>query len=443
MLRLGIHYIEPRRVGFFIAEEAALSAAFLAAASATAWSIGVAPNLTRMIASAIAIGAAMEFALSLADLHDLRVALEDAGHGRRLLKVLGAISIASALAMLVALRHDPGAAPMAAGVAGACLAVLGTRTFLPALDRYSSLKTKVFLVGEGQAAHRLVREIQRDGTVEVAGFCGPQTEGLADKARAAGACAVVVATDDRRGAPTEELLRCRTEGLDVADSAIFAARALHRLPVELVKPSDLIYGDGFVASAWVRIGRRAVSVAAALTLLVLTSPLLLAAAILIKLEGDGPILFRQERVGRHGKTFNILKLRTMGVNAEQKGAAWAKTDDPRVTRIGKWLRRFRVDELPQLINVLRGDMELVGPRPERPQFVDMLRKQIPFYDLRHLVPPGITGWAQVCYPYAASVEEAREKLQYDLYYVRHLGVVFDMFILLMTARTILLGRGAR
>jgi lipopolysaccharide/colanic/teichoic acid biosynthesis glycosyltransferase len=139
----------------------------------------------------------------------------------------------------------------------------------------------------------------------------------------------------------------------------------------------------------------------------------------------------------------MLKLRTMTVGAEKQGAQWAKTDDPRITRVGKYLRRFRVDELPQLINVLRGEMELVGPRPERPEFVALLRRQIPFYDLRHVVPPGITGWAQVCYPYAASVEEAREKLQYDLYYVRHASVFFDLFIMLLTARTILLGRGAR
>jgi exopolysaccharide biosynthesis polyprenyl glycosylphosphotransferase len=443
MVRLGIHYIEPRRVGFFVAEEAALVLAFVACASGASHALGLAVPPAHLCAAALVAGAGIAFALSLADLHDLRVALADALHGRRLLRVLGAVSLVAGVAVGLLLRRDPVAIAVAAGLGGASLAVIAMRAALPALGRHAALHTRVFLVGEGEAARRLVREIQRDGTVDVVGFAGSQVSDLARRARAAGARAVVVATDDRRGLPMEELLRCRTAGLDVTDAASFAARALHRLPIDLVKPSDLIYGDGFRAPLLVRFGRRAISVAAALTLLVLASPLLLLAALLITLDGDGPVLFRQERVGKDDRPFHMLKLRTMCVGAEAGGAKWAGTDDPRVTRVGKWLRRFRVDELPQLVNVLRGEMDLVGPRPERPAFVAMLRRHIPFYDLRHLVAPGITGWAQVCYPYAASVEEAREKLQYDLYYVRHLGVAFDLFILLLTARTILLGRGAR
>jgi lipopolysaccharide/colanic/teichoic acid biosynthesis glycosyltransferase len=178
-------------------------------------------------------------------------------------------------------------------------------------------------------------------------------------------------------------------------------------------------------------------------LLVLMAPLILVAALAIKLDSRGPVLYAQDRVGAQGRPFRMLKLRTMRVDAEPSGARWATKDDPRVTRVGRLLRRFRVDELPQLLNVLRGDMGVIGPRPERPEFVAELRQRIPYYDLRTLVPPGITGWAQICYPYAASLEEAREKLHYDLYYVKHLSVRLDLTILFHTAKVVLFGRGAR
>jgi lipopolysaccharide/colanic/teichoic acid biosynthesis glycosyltransferase len=170
---------------------------------------------------------------------------------------------------------------------------------------------------------------------------------------------------------------------------------------------------------------------------------LLIVAALIKLDSRGPVFYSQERVGLNGRNFKMLKFRTMRNDAEAAGVKWAQKDDPRVTRLGKYLRRFRVDELPQLINVLRGEMGVVGPRPERPEFVARLRTQIPYYDLRTLVPPGITGWAQIRYPYAASLEEAREKLQYDLYYIKHLSLFLDIVILFHTAKVVLFGRGAR
>jgi exopolysaccharide biosynthesis polyprenyl glycosylphosphotransferase len=399
--------------------------------------------------SSIVGGAALAFALSLADLHDVRVALLDAQRGARVLASVGALCCAgAAVALAFALAAGPGArrsaaSAIASGLPAAGLLALALRSALPSLDRRMALRTRLFLVGEGRAAHRLIREIQRDGTVEIVGFCGPRAESIARKARQAGADSIVVATDDRHGPDDQELLRCRIEGMEVCEAPLFAARALHRLPVELVRPIDLVYGDGFTAPAWERVARRALSIAVALLLLAATAPVLLVAAIAIRLDTPGPVLFRQRRVGRAGRTFEMLKLRTMRADAERTGAAWARTNDPRVTRVGRWLRRFRVDELPQLVNVLRGDMELVGPRPERPEFVADLRLKIPFYDLRHLVPPGITGWAQVSYPYAASVEEAKEKLQYDLYYVRHVGLAFDLFVLMLTARTVLQGRGAR
>ena len=441
MLRLGIHYIEPRRIAFFIVEESAIWLSFVLVSATVAWRFGQPASLGPLLARALVATAAIEIGLYLGGLHDLRVALEDSRTGRRLLTVLGVATIAFGVAVM-AIRG--GSLPsVVAGLGASCIATLVMRAALPSLCARLQLKTRVLLVGEGAAARHLVREAQRDGGVEVAGFAGLRTLGIAERARAVGAATVVVAVDDRRGLPIPELLRCRAEGIDVMEGAVFAARALHRLPIELTRPSDLIFHDGFAHAPLLRAARRAISVAASLTLLLCSSPLLLAVALAIRLGGDGPILFRQERVGLRGSRFSILKFRTMTVDAERSGATWAAPNDPRVTRIGRWLRRFRVDELPQLWNVLRGDMDLVGPRPERPRFVAELRRKIPYYDLRAIVRPGITGWAQVRYPYAASIDETREKLQYDLYYVRHLSLSLDLLILLATAKVVLSGRGAR
>jgi exopolysaccharide biosynthesis polyprenyl glycosylphosphotransferase len=252
-----------------------------------------------------------------------------------------------------------------------------------------------------------------------------------------------VAVDDRRGLDIRELLKCRLAGLEVIDASAFAERALKKIPVELTRPSDLVFSDGFERSSWLIFGRRVVSLMAAGALFVLAAPILIVVAALIKLDSRGPIFYTQERVGLNGRSFKMLKFRTMHPDAESTGVKWAQKDDPRVTGLGKYLRRFRIDELPQIINVLRGEMGVVGPRPERPEFVAKLRTQIPYYDLRTLVPPGITGWAQIRYPYAASLDEAREKLQFDLYYVKHLSVLLDLVILFHTAKVVLFGRGAR
>ncbi len=445
MVRIGLHYLEPRRIGFFILEESALWIAFLLAAAGVAWGLGRPPPLPGLLSRAIVATAAIELGLYLTNLHDLPTALADAGEGggRRLLRVLGVSTIGLGLLFAAGVggRFD---AATVGGLGAACLSVLALRTALPELAGRLGLRTRIFLVGDGRAARQLAREIARDGNIEVAGFAGARTRDLAARARAAGADTIVVAADDRRGLPNDELLACRAEGLSVIEGAAFAARALHRLPVELVRPSDLIYDDGFARPLWLRVARRLISIVISTVLIVATLPLLALAALAIRLDSPGPILFSQERVGMRGRVFRIFKLRTMRVDAEQQGAAqWARVGDPRVTRVGRILRRYRIDELPQLWNVVRGDMDLVGPRPERPPFVAELAKKIPYYELRHLVRPGITGWAQVRYPYAASVEEAREKLQYDLYFVRHLSLSLDLLIVLATAKVVLGGRGAR
>ena len=258
---------------------------------------------------------------------------------------------------------------------------------------------------------------------------------------------IVVAMDDRRrNFPVAELLECRLAGVDVIEVISFLERETGKLRLDVLHPSWLIFSGGFRRDAARELTRRAFDVLASLLLLLIASPLMLLAAIAIKLE-DGitaPVFYRQTRVGLLGRHFEIIKFRSMATDAEKDGLAkWATTDDNRVTVAGKLMRKTRVDELPQILNVFKGDMSFVGPRPERPQFVEQLSEKIPYYRERHWVKPGITGWAQLCYAYGASEADAAEKLQYDLFYVKNHGLLFDLMILVQTAEVILLGKGAR
>lgn len=258
---------------------------------------------------------------------------------------------------------------------------------------------------------------------------------------------IVVAIDDRRKSfPVDEILECKMKGVQVVDLATFFERQTGKLKLEAVHPSSLIFCDGFSQAVLRKSSKRFFDIGASLLLLFFAWPLMLVTAAAIALESRfrGPILYRQVRVGRFGEPFEVLKFRSMNVDAERDGQArWADASDSRITRVGGFIRTFRIDELPQLINVLRGDMSFVGPRPERPEFVEQLRQEIPFYDLRHKVAPGITGWAQISYPYGASVRDAVEKLQYDLYYIKNYSLLFDFLILLQTAHAVVWGKGAR
>ena len=255
---------------------------------------------------------------------------------------------------------------------------------------------------------------------------------------------IIVALDERRGKfPIEQLLLCRLKGIRVDDGMAFTEDLAGKLSVENLHPSSLIFSDGFKRSSIFKGVKRYVDVLVSTMGLILCFPLATLVAIAIRMDSKGPILYRQERVGEDGKVFTLLKFRTMRMNAEENGPAWAGTNDPRITRIGRILRTLRLDEIPQMINVLRGEMSFVGPRPERPFFIEQLRKEIPYYAQRHAVRPGITGWAQIRYPYGASKEDALEKLKYDLYYVKHMSFFFDLMIILETVKIVLLGHGAR
>jgi sugar transferase (PEP-CTERM system associated) len=269
---------------------------------------------------------------------------------------------------------------------------------------------------------------------------------LEDTVRQLGVDEVIVAVRQQRGGvlPLRSLLDCRLDGVQITDLARYFERVHGQVPIESLKVSWLIYGHGFRQSALRNVVKRSFDLLVSAVLIVLTAPILLLASLLIAAEGGGPIIFRQERVGFRGRTFTVLKLRSMSRDAEQDGkATWAARNDARVTRVGRLIRRFRIDELPQLLNVLKGEMSFVGPRPERPEFVAMLTEQIPFYAVRHSVKPGLTGWAQVRYSYGATVEQSIRKLEYDLYYVKNHTLLLDLVILLETVRVVLLGEGAR
>lgn len=269
---------------------------------------------------------------------------------------------------------------------------------------------------------------------------------MADYVVGEGATEVVLALQERRNAiPMADLLRIKTTGVHVNDFSTFIERETGRIDLDTVNPSWLIFSDGFSSGRRLSsLGKRLFDIAASLVLLALTGPLILLAALLVKLDSKGPAFYRQKRVGLYGEDFWIVKLRTMRTDAEADGkAVWAAENDPRITRLGAWLRKLRIDELPQTWVVLKGDMSFVGPRPERREFVEDLEKELRFYAERHMVKPGITGWAQINYPYGASLEDARHKLEYDLYYAKNYTPFLDLLILLQTVRVVLWPEGAR
>lgn len=273
----------------------------------------------------------------------------------------------------------------------------------------------------------------------------PKEGSLLETAKTHNVAEVVVAVQNRRGGilPMQELLDCKLNGIRVTDSAAFFEREACQIRVDSLLPSWLVFGSGFDQGSIRLFSKRAFDLIASIILAIVTLPITLATALIICLEDRGPVFYRQERVGQDGKTYMVLKFRSMRSDAERPGQPqWATRNDPRTTRIGAIIRKLRIDELPQILNVIKGDMSFVGPRPERPYFVEQLREQIPFYDVRHSIKPGITGMAQVRYPYGASVADAVQKLQYDLYYVKNNSLFLDILILIDTIQVVLLRKGA-
>ncbi|MFC0679112.1 TIGR03013 family XrtA/PEP-CTERM system glycosyltransferase [Lysobacter korlensis] len=328
--------------------------------------------------------------------------------------------------------------------------------------RSDAFKRRVLVYGAGRNADlinsRLRRRADRQsfvvvGFVPVAGqeVCVPahlrtnMTDSLSTLTRTLQIDEVVVAPDERRGGlPMDEMLDCAQHGISICDLSTFFEREAGMVTLSVADPSWLAFSGGFEQSIVRRLNKRFFDLLAAGSLLLMAWPAMLLVALAVKLESKGPVFYKQVRVGEKGRHFEVIKFRSMRVDAEKNGVAqWATKNDDRTTRVGRIIRATRLDELPQLFNVLRGDMSFVGPRPERPQFVEMLSKEVRYYNVRHCVKPGLTGWAQLRYPYGASVRDAEEKLTFDLFYIKNRGLIFDLMILLQTVEVVLFRRGAR
>jgi sugar transferase (PEP-CTERM system associated) len=331
------------------------------------------------------------------------------------------------------------------------------------LQKTANFKSKIVILGTSKEARKIAQDLQvyRPSGYEFKGFIndmydGPNLDML--HPHILGHCEqlqeiverehidkVIVALSDRRGKlPMETLLACKLNGVEVEEGATFYEQVCRKIILENLRPSWLVFSQGFTISPPQRILKRLADICLAGLGLLLAAPLMLVVAIVIKLDSPGPVFYRQQRVGRHGALFTLIKFRSMRNDAEAAtGPIFADQNDYRITRVGRVLRTLRMDELPQLLNVLRGEMSFVGPRPERPFFVEQFAKDIPYYTQRHSVRPGITGWAQVCYPYGATVEDAVEKLCLDLYYIKNMSLVLDLRIIMKTLQIVVCGKGAR
>jgi sugar transferase (PEP-CTERM system associated) len=374
----------------------------------------------------------------------------------RLLLVLSVLSFFLAALLYFFPEVSIGSNVPLVGTAILAIALVIWRSGYESIIGLAIFREHVYVLGSGERARSVVETLRtrRDAGMEVVdglsqgefsrdherlaadlrAFCEPKTR--IDR--------VIVAMEDRRGSmPVRELLELRLRGVVIEDTSELMERLLGRLPLDGLNPSTLIFTQGFNVKMSHQIGRRLISIIVSFIGLALCLPFIPFIILAIRLSSPGPIFFRQTRVGLHGQPFSLLKFRTMRQDAEANGAVWATKNDARVTPLGKFMRRTRIDEIPQLWNVLRGEMGFVGPRPERPEFVQWLTQEIPFYEIRHIVRPGLTGWAQVRYQYGASLEETKRKLEYDLYYIKHASLGLYLLIIFETIKTIVLRRGAQ
>jgi sugar transferase (PEP-CTERM system associated) len=375
----------------------------------------------------------------------------------RLLLVIGCLSLLLSLVMFMFPQVDIARYVFLLGLAlVVTFLILWRRTF-EWISGKAMFRERVFVLGNGAIAANLVEAIRnrKEAGMEVIEYASPQLnlgagvhshhdviEHLATVKPPVHR--VVIAMEERRGElPVDDLLAMRMRGIEIEEVGNLLERLTGKLQLEGLRPSNLLFCEGFNMKQSLQLTQRIASFIIALIILLLFLPFFPFVALAIKLSSKGPIFFSQTRVGLENGTFQIHKFRTMFTDAEAKGAKWATKDDPRVTRLGGFLRKTRIDEIPQLWNVLRGEMSFVGPRPERPEFTSWLAEEIPFYNLRHMVRPGLSGWAQVRYGYGATLAEAREKLAYDLYYLKHKSMGLDLLIMFETIKTIVRRRGAQ
>jgi len=374
----------------------------------------------------------------------------------RLLLVPGFLALVLAAVAWVFPRLLPGNHSPLVGLIILTLALFGWRTAYAWLSQQSFLRERVYVLGTDERAQRLVQGLRARSElgIDVVGWSG-NVEGVVTRESIASHLSelvkeqtihrVIVAMQDRREAmPMPELLQLRLRGVHVEEATSWLEKISGRIEVEQLYPSWIIFAKGFRFSSPFRIMRRVLNFTVALIGLILALPVLPFVILAVKLDSPGPVLYRQKRVGRRGAHFYCYKFRTMRKDAEaDTGPTWADDQDPRITRVGKFLRLARLDEIPQLWCVLKGDMAFVGPRPERPEFVEWLTRELPYYGVRHMVRPGITGWAQVRYKYGNTIEDAKEKLQYDLFYIKNASIGLDILIMFQTIKIVVLGRGAQ
>ena len=395
------------------------------------------------------------------DLYDFVVMRDRRGLVLRLLQGLGLAWVALALMFYALPQTMIGRGVTLISLPLASFLMVAWRLSIHWILGHPELGERILILGSGPFAVEIAKETlqRKDAGYRVIGFVdndpnlvgksliNPKVIGLTSEimtlVRSQNIDRLVVAISDRRGQfPTQELLKLSLSGIvTIEESASFYERLTGRVLLDLIRPSWLIFSSRGRRARINEITRSIMHRGIALLGAILSMPIAIITAVLIKLDSQGPVLYVQDRVGKNGRPFKLMKFRSMRTDAEKDGPVWAKTDDERMTRVGRIIRKIRVDEIPQFWNILRGDMNFVGPRPERPHFVAQLAQEIPYYERRHLLAPGLTGWAQINYPYGASIEDAKQKLQYDLYYMKNQSLALDATIMFETVKTILFGRG--
>jgi sugar transferase (PEP-CTERM system associated) len=465
MINIFSHYVPGKLIVLAVLEAAVLTVAAEVGISLRFAHFGTAfappAGSVSMQAAAFAIG--MMAILSGMGLYQLDLSSNSRAIRVRLVTAFLLCFMLAALVSSLLPSLYPGLGDLSATVVA--LALAGCLVVRAAFHRWydaSAFKPRVLVLGTGSRVARLAEYALRNPNHEVVGYLslqpskhfvpeprvlslapGDSLPSIVEKLRVN---QVVVAVRDRRagGFPLQQLLECKMKGIKIVELPTFFEREYRQVLLESLNPSWMVLGDGFRHGLVGNFVKRLFDLVVGAALLVLLLPVMLVTMLAIFLESGGPVLFRQERVGRDGRAFTLYKFRSMKNDAESHGnAQWAAADDARTTRVGRFIRKYRIDELPQIMNVLRGEMSFVGPRPERPYFVDQLSKKIPYYALRHSAMPGITGWAQVRYSYGGSVDDAVEKLQYDLYYVKNRSLFLDLLILISTVEVVLWGKGAR
>lgn len=412
---------------------------------------------------ALLITCVCQLCLYYNDLYDLKITDTFTELGIRLLQALGASAILLAVVYFVFPKVIISEGIFIVSIAIVIMFIVSWRIGYTHILNRGLFNQRIIILGSSDTAKEIAKEIhaKKDCGYEIAAavsknlwsdlscserfglICQSSYENICQLATQMKVKKIIVALKEKRGAfPIKELLQCRVTGIDIIDGNSFYEMLTGKLIVEQINPAWLIFSQGFQKSRSQRFLKRTIDLILSLTMLILLSPLIVTVAIIIKIDSKGPVIFSQERVGQKHKPYLVHKFRSMRTDAEKEtGPVWARDNDDRITRIGHFMRKWRIDEIPQLWNVLKGQMSFVGPRPEREHFVKQLTEIIPYYGERFSVKPGLTGWAQVCYGYGASVRDATEKLNYDLFYIKNMSILMDIMIVARTVKTVLFGMG--